>query len=113
MCQASQALLSRTPQHSRCPSALARPVSMSSIERSLSAYPSLYTRPRDGDFHLDHPAGADHPWSNKMFGKDFLIWQLTGRGFCSEITTMLLARLYCLDKNINFALCSKYWNAAH
>jgi Alpha-(1,6)-fucosyltransferase N- and catalytic domains len=46
-----------------------------------------------------------------MFGKDFLI--LTGRGFCSEITTTLLARLYCLDKNINFALCSKYWNAAH
>jgi hypothetical protein len=48
-----------------------------------------------------------------MFGKRLLIWQLTDRGFGSEITTMLLAQLYCLDKGIEFSLCSRYWNAAH
>jgi hypothetical protein len=48
-----------------------------------------------------------------MFEKELLIWQLTDRGLGSEITTMILAQLYCLDKGIEFSLCSRYWNAAY
>jgi hypothetical protein len=48
-----------------------------------------------------------------MFPKELLIWQLTDRGLGSEITTMILAQLYCLDSGINFSLCSRYWNAAY
>jgi hypothetical protein len=48
-----------------------------------------------------------------MLDRKLLIWQLTNRGFCSEIMTMLFAQLYCLENGIDFSLCSKYWNAAH
>lgn len=41
-----------------------------------------------------------------------LIWQLTDRGFGSEIINLLLARLFALDKHLDFAICSRYWNAA-
>ena len=42
-----------------------------------------------------------------------LIWQLTGRGFLSEINVMVMARLFCLDRGIEFCLDSRHWNAAY
>ena len=42
-----------------------------------------------------------------------LIWQLTNRGFGSEINVMLLAILYSLEKNMEFALCSKFSNISY
>lgn len=42
-----------------------------------------------------------------------LIYQLTHRGFCSELNQLLLAYLYCLDQGIEFRLSSRYWGAAH
>lgn len=39
-----------------------------------------------------------------------VLWQLTDRGFCSEICVMLMARLYALANNYDFALSSRYAN---
>jgi hypothetical protein len=40
-----------------------------------------------------------------------LIYQLTQRGFTSELNQLLSARLYCLDQRIEFRLSSRYWGA--
>jgi len=45
--------------------------------------------------------------------KPLVIWQLTGRGFCSGVNPLLRAYLYCLNNGIKFALCSKYWNSCY
>ena len=42
-----------------------------------------------------------------------LVWQLTNRGFGSEINVMLLAILYCLDKGYNFLLYSRSSNLSY
>ncbi len=42
-----------------------------------------------------------------------LVFQLTGRGFASEINNMLSAMLYCLVHDIEFILYSKPWCASH
>jgi hypothetical protein len=41
-----------------------------------------------------------------------LIWQLTGRGFGSEILLMLMGRLYAILNHYDFALASRYSNIA-
>ncbi len=41
-----------------------------------------------------------------------VVWQLTGRGFCSELNMMLLAAVYALEQDCRFVLCSKYSNIA-
>ena len=43
--------------------------------------------------------------------KKKIIWQLTDRGFCSEMNLMLLAYLYSLKNGIEFSLYSKSWNS--
>jgi hypothetical protein len=45
--------------------------------------------------------------------KKNVIWQFTQRGFGSEVCLMLLAWLYCLDKNMNFYLSSRHSNIAY
>jgi hypothetical protein len=44
--------------------------------------------------------------------RPLVIWQLTDRGFCSEICVLLMARLYCLDRQFDFALSSRHANIA-
>jgi hypothetical protein len=46
-------------------------------------------------------------------GKKKLVFQLTIRGFASEINNMLSAILYCLENNIEFILFSKSWTARY
>lgn len=41
------------------------------------------------------------------------IWQLTKRGFCSELNLLLLAILYCKEEGLDFALASRRWNSAY
>lgn len=41
-----------------------------------------------------------------------LVWQLTDRGFGSEIHYMLLGALYSLEHDYNFMLYSRTWNAS-
>ena len=48
-----------------------------------------------------------------MIRKPLLVWQLTDRGFCSEINLMLFAYLYSLEKGFDFVLCSDSWNSSH
>lgn len=70
---------------------LSEPVAHESHERcSLSNY-------------LEHTTRHEHR----------LIFQLTQRGFTSELNNLLLALLYCLENNIEFRLSSRYWGAAH
>jgi len=40
-----------------------------------------------------------------------LVFQLTKRGFFSEVNNMILAILFCLDHGIEFVLYSKSWSA--
>jgi hypothetical protein len=42
-----------------------------------------------------------------------LLYQLTQRGFTSELNNLLLALLYCETNRIEFRLSSRYWGAAH
>ncbi len=44
--------------------------------------------------------------------KENVVWQFTQRGFGAEVCLMLLAWLYCLDKNMSFYLSSRYSNIA-
>jgi hypothetical protein len=46
----------------------------------------------------------------KAHNKPILIWQLTDRGFASEINAMILAVLYCMDRDYHFMLYSKTSN---
>lgn len=48
----------------------------------------------------------------RLSPRPLVIWQLTDRGFCSEICVLLMARLYCLDHGFDFALSSRYANIA-
>jgi len=49
----------------------------------------------------------------KNRGQPALIWQLTRRGFCSEINVMVLGVLFSLLHDMDFMLCSKYWSSAY
>ena len=65
---------------------------------------------KDVVFHRPSPLSAyfDQPLKND---RPALIWHLSDRGLGSEINVMLLAILYALSNDMQFALCSKNWNA--
>ena len=49
---------------------------------------------------------------NTSMKQKALIWELTERGFGSEVTIMLLGMLHCLENKTEFKLSSKYANLA-
>lgn len=51
--------------------------------------------------------------SHKTHADCRLIYQLTQRGFTSEINNLLLAILYSLENRMEFRLSSRFWGAAY